>query len=162
MSRRMFCIVRGQTCIFSGGQIELNLSCVRWGFLSRAGLWDKSHLMRQVEKYELVPLKYHHILSNRNLCHMFHKSHCSPCRYADIYTSRVSNFLHYTPFMYFRSQEQVLEKHILCIHVASYLNLNSVVSLETDLCVFPLQTLAHDSYAYYSSNFNGSPVGGDQ
>uniref|UniRef100_A0A803Q4L0 5'-nucleotidase domain-containing protein 4 n=1 Tax=Cannabis sativa TaxID=3483 RepID=A0A803Q4L0_CANSA len=50
----------------------------RWGFLSRAGLWDKSHIMRQIEKY------------------------------ADIYTSRVSNFLHYTPFMYFRSQEQSL------------------------------------------------------
>ncbi|XP_058076674.1 uncharacterized protein LOC131225207 [Magnolia sinica] len=50
----------------------------RWGFLSRAGLWDKSHFTRQVEKY------------------------------ADIYTSRVSNFLHYTPFMYFRSQEQTL------------------------------------------------------
>ncbi|XP_071940179.1 uncharacterized protein [Coffea arabica] len=50
----------------------------RWGFLSRAGLWDKSHLMRQIEKY------------------------------ADIYTSRVSNFLHYTPFMYFRAQEQSL------------------------------------------------------
>ncbi|KAG6756899.1 hypothetical protein POTOM_037198 [Populus tomentosa] len=29
-------------------------------------------------------------------------------RYADIYTSRVSNFLHYTPFMFFRSQEQTL------------------------------------------------------
>ncbi|KAI5349047.1 hypothetical protein L3X38_001934 [Prunus dulcis] len=50
----------------------------RWGFLSRAGLWDKSYLMRQIEKY------------------------------ADIYTSRVSNCLHYTPFMYFRSQEQTL------------------------------------------------------
>ncbi|XP_050216712.1 uncharacterized protein LOC126667705 [Mercurialis annua] len=50
----------------------------RWGFLSRAGLWDKSHLMRQIEKY------------------------------ADIYTSRVSNFLNYTPFMYFNSQEQTL------------------------------------------------------
>ncbi|WCJ23198.1 HAD-superfamily hydrolase subfamily IG 5'-nucleotidase [Euphorbia peplus] len=50
----------------------------RWGFLSRAGLWDKSHLMRQIEKY------------------------------ADIYTSRVSNFLYYTPFMYFNSQEQNL------------------------------------------------------
>ncbi|XP_027334085.1 5'-nucleotidase domain-containing protein 4-like isoform X2 [Abrus precatorius] len=50
----------------------------RWGYLSRAGLWDKSHLMRQIEKY------------------------------ADIYTSRVSNFLYYTPFMYFRSQEQNL------------------------------------------------------
>ncbi|KAG5393104.1 hypothetical protein IGI04_023067 [Brassica rapa subsp. trilocularis] len=23
----------------------------RWGFFSRAGLWDKSHLMRQIEKY---------------------------------------------------------------------------------------------------------------
>ncbi|KAL6008848.1 hypothetical protein ACLOJK_022074 [Asimina triloba] len=51
----------------------------RWGYLSRAGLWDKSHLTRQIEKY------------------------------ADIYTSRVSNFLHYTPFMYFRSQEQVTD-----------------------------------------------------
>ncbi|VAH75551.1 unnamed protein product [Triticum turgidum subsp. durum] len=51
----------------------------RWGWLSRAGLWDKSHLTRQIEKY------------------------------ADIYTSRVSNFLHYTPFMYFRSQEQAME-----------------------------------------------------
>ncbi|KAH7513546.1 hypothetical protein FEM48_Zijuj12G0211700 [Ziziphus jujuba var. spinosa] len=67
----------------------------RWGFLSRAGLWDKSHLMRQIEKY------------------------------ADIYTSRVSNFLNYTPFMYFRSQEQ---------------------------------TLAHDSYSYYHSNFNGCAI----
>ncbi|RDX82036.1 Cytosolic purine 5'-nucleotidase, partial [Mucuna pruriens] len=44
----------------------------RWGFLSRAGLWDKSHLMRQIEKY------------------------------ADIYTSRVSNFLYYTPFITLR------------------------------------------------------------
>lgn len=50
----------------------------RWGYLSRAGLWDKSHLTRQIEKY------------------------------ADIYTSRVSNFLHYTPFMYFCAQEQTL------------------------------------------------------
>ncbi|KAM7278149.1 hypothetical protein ACFE04_005283 [Oxalis oulophora] len=58
----------------------------RWGFLSRAGLWDKSHLMRQIEKY------------------------------ADIYTSRVSNFLHYTPFMYFHSQEQTLahDSHSMC------------------------------------------------
>ncbi|XP_021313634.1 5'-nucleotidase domain-containing protein 4 isoform X2 [Sorghum bicolor] len=52
----------------------------RWGWLSCAGLWDKSHLTRQIEKY------------------------------ADIYTSRVSNFLHYTPFMYFQSQEQTLRK----------------------------------------------------
>lgn len=44
----------------------------RWGYLSRAGLNDKSQLCRQIEKY------------------------------ADIYTSRVSNFLRYTPYMYFR------------------------------------------------------------
>ena len=33
-----------------------NLLCLRlfrWGFLSRAGLWDKSHLMRQIEKYNI-------------------------------------------------------------------------------------------------------------
>ncbi|EFN59339.1 hypothetical protein CHLNCDRAFT_56697 [Chlorella variabilis] len=40
----------------------------RWGYLSRAGVNDKSQLMRQIEKY------------------------------ADIFTSRVSNFLRYTPF----------------------------------------------------------------
>lgn len=45
----------------------------RWGYLSRAGLNDKSQLTRQIEKY------------------------------ADIYTSRVSNFLRYTPYAYFRS-----------------------------------------------------------
>ncbi|EFJ49794.1 hypothetical protein VOLCADRAFT_80573 [Volvox carteri f. nagariensis] len=44
----------------------------RWGYLSRAGLNDKSQLNRQIEKY------------------------------ADIYTSRVSNFLRYTPYSYFR------------------------------------------------------------
>lgn len=27
-------------------------------------------------------------------------------KYADIYTSRVSNFLRYTPYMYFRSSSQ--------------------------------------------------------
>ncbi|GAU16742.1 hypothetical protein TSUD_199840 [Trifolium subterraneum] len=63
----------------------------RWGFLSRAGLWDKSHLMRQIEKY------------------------------ADIYTSRVSNFLYYTPFMYFRSQEQNLA-HDSYAHYCSQFN----------------------------------------
>ncbi|KEH32385.1 cytosolic purine 5-nucleotidase [Medicago truncatula] len=63
----------------------------RWGFLSRAGLWDKSHLMRQIEKY------------------------------ADIYTSRVSNFLYYTPFMYFRSQEQNLA-HDSYTHYCSQMN----------------------------------------
>nr|GLL24948.1 5'-nucleotidase domain-containing protein 4-like [Ipomoea trifida]GMC82341.1 5'-nucleotidase domain-containing protein 4 isoform X1 [Ipomoea batatas]GME01557.1 5'-nucleotidase domain-containing protein 4 isoform X1 [Ipomoea batatas] len=58
----------------------------RWGFISRAGLWDKSHLMRQIEKY------------------------------ADIYTSRVSNFLQYTPFMYFHAQEQSLAHDSYSFH----------------------------------------------
>ncbi|MEW5313592.1 MAG: hypothetical protein WDW38_005147 [Sanguina aurantia] len=48
----------------------------RWGFLSRAGVNDKSQLSRQIEKY------------------------------ADIYTSRVSNFQRYTPYSYFRSPSQ--------------------------------------------------------
>lgn len=50
----------------------------RWGFLSRAGLNDKSFLTNQIEKY------------------------------ADILTSRVSNFLRYTPFAYYRSPSQPL------------------------------------------------------
>jgi len=49
-----------------------------WGYLSRAGFNDKSHFMRQIEKY------------------------------ADVYTSRVSNFLRYTPYMYFRSYTHIL------------------------------------------------------
>lgn len=48
----------------------------RWGYLSRAGVNDRSQLLRQIEKY------------------------------ADIYTSRVSNFLRYSPFVYFRSPAQ--------------------------------------------------------
>ena len=50
----------------------------KWGHLCRAGLHDKSALCRQMEKW------------------------------ADIYTSRVSNFQRYTPFMYFRSGAQSL------------------------------------------------------
>lgn len=49
-----------------------------WGYMSRAGFADKSHLMRQIEKY------------------------------ADIYTSRVSNLLVYTPYKHFLSPRQVL------------------------------------------------------
>jgi hypothetical protein len=48
----------------------------RWGYLSRTGVNDRSQILRQVEKY------------------------------ADIYTSRVSNFLRYTPYSYFRSPTQ--------------------------------------------------------
>ena len=43
-----------------------------WGYTTRAGFADKSHLMRQIEKY------------------------------ADIYTSRVSNLMHVTPYGYLR------------------------------------------------------------
>ena len=50
----------------------------RWGALSRAGVNDKSQLVRMVEKF------------------------------ADIYTSRVANFLRYTPYAYFRSPGQAL------------------------------------------------------
>lgn len=32
----------------------------------------------------------------------------TPLRYADIYTSRVSNLIRYSPFMYFRSPSQTL------------------------------------------------------
>lgn len=48
----------------------------RWGYLSKAGVNDRSQLQKQIEKY------------------------------ADIYTSRVSNFLEYSPFVYFRSPTQ--------------------------------------------------------
>jgi hypothetical protein len=51
---------------------------VHWGYMSRAGFSDKSHLMRQIEKY------------------------------ADVYTSRVSNLLRYTPYAYFRAGQQSL------------------------------------------------------
>lgn len=54
------------------------LRACRWGFLSRAGLHDKSQLIRMVEKH------------------------------ADVYTSRVSNFARYTPYQYFRSPSQSL------------------------------------------------------
>lgn len=86
---------------------------VRWGFLSRAGLWDKSHLMRQIEKYVSFPFTISPLLCQVGVI-LPHKDIVFlkiNVRYADIYTSRVSNFLHYTPFMYFRSQEQVLHFH---------------------------------------------------
>jgi len=50
----------------------------RWGYLSRAGVNDKSLLQNQIEKH------------------------------ADIYTSRVSNFYECTPYHYFRSPMQTL------------------------------------------------------
>merc|ERR1712046_44559 len=65
-----------------------------WGYLSRAGIEDKSHLMRQIEKY------------------------------ADIYTSRVSNFLGYTPDVHFRAGRQSLA------HDAEFYRLSEDSSLE--------------------------------
>jgi hypothetical protein len=53
-----------------------------WGYMSRAGFADKSHLMRQIEKY------------------------------ADIYTSRVANLQPYTPFKQFLCQRQSLAHSI--------------------------------------------------
>ncbi|CAN7056336.1 unnamed protein product [Brassica rapa subsp. trilocularis] len=61
---------------------------IRWGFFSRAGLWDKSHLMRQIEKYrylfsafseQLVVYLSHLLLSLK-----------IGFRYADIYTHQES------------------------------------------------------------------------
>lgn len=43
--------------------------CFRWGFLSRAGLWDKSHLMRQIEKYVVMPQKSYLDLKLKELCY---------------------------------------------------------------------------------------------
>ncbi|CAN7066265.1 unnamed protein product [Brassica rapa subsp. trilocularis] len=67
--------------------------------------WDKRYLMRQIEKYGYLFSAFSEqlvvYLSNFLLSKLV--SGIS----ADIYTSRVSNFLNCTPFMYFRSQEQV-------------------------------------------------------
>ena len=49
-----------------------------WGHLSRAGLNDESQFTRQV------------------------------CKYSDVYTSRVANFVRSTPYMYFRSPSMSL------------------------------------------------------
>ncbi|KAG0554463.1 hypothetical protein KC19_12G093800 [Ceratodon purpureus] len=67
----------------------------KWGYLSRAGVWDKSHLTRQIEKY------------------------------ADVYTSRVANFGRYSPYMNFQSQAQVLGENISSEMIAGIYNLLS-------------------------------------
>lgn len=103
-----------------GSSIRLIFS-FRWGYLSRAGLWDKSHLMRQIEKYVNVLWQFLSLFYDLLIDLKFFFKHVRlllifffswNCRYADIYTSRVSNFLHYTPFMYFRAQEQVLNDNL--------------------------------------------------
>jgi HAD superfamily 5'-nucleotidase-like hydrolase len=74
--------LRGQLVVMDAeigplAQAGTELTNARWGLLTRAGN-DKSHLIRQIE------------------------------RYADVYTSRVSNFLHATPYAYFRSPRGTL------------------------------------------------------
>lgn len=100
----------------------------RWGYLSIAGVNDKSQIQRQIEKCALraappcgdAPwraaaaraLRYRHGpvgVRARGGGHVRTADvaalaaavtlSCS-CRYADIYTSRVSNFLRYTPYWY--------------------------------------------------------------
>jgi hypothetical protein len=73
-----------------------------WGYLSRAGLNDKSQFTRQIEKYADVytsrraapcpgaPCRH----SYGNCCSLTHSF--APC------ACRVSNFHRYTPFAYFR------------------------------------------------------------
>lgn len=96
----------------------------RWGYLSRAGVNDKSQLMRQIEKYAGAPPMHPHVLKLlrqagfgagrevRRCCLLkayIHALRTAPCPNpllrtaahrppADIFTSRVSNFLRYTPF----------------------------------------------------------------
>lgn len=84
--------------------------------------------MKQIEKYVRTLIFKRTYLGNlysKKLTLRFPLS----CRYADIYTSRVSNFLHYTPFMYFRSQEQVFGSifGFFYWHMLFNLNLPSVV-----------------------------------
>lgn len=71
-------------------------------------------------------------------------------RYADIYTSRVSNFLRYTPFMYFRSQSQVLGTKFCC-QVFRILVHGSTSMIQILLVCLTfwvqVQTLAHDCHA---------------
>lgn len=86
-----------------------------WGYLSRAGVNDKSQLMRQIEKYagerqlqpELdggeIPVGNCPGISAPASFHSPPRCAARPLHRADIFTSRVSNFLRYTPFEYFRS-----------------------------------------------------------
>lgn len=101
----------------------------RWGFLSRAGLNDKSQLMRQVEKY------------------------------ADIYTSRVSNFLRYSPFMYFRSPSQSLahDRYELCVYGCVYHVLNgcrylSLFAVVLCMCAFCVDVYCDRVERLYAHN----------
>lgn len=86
----------------------------RWGYLSRAGLNDKSQLCRQIEKASPWPqlrCAAHAACAARALlpacawrpplptARLAVEPLLAASQYADIYTSRVSNFLRYTPYM---------------------------------------------------------------
>jgi hypothetical protein len=109
-----------------------------WGFLSRAGLNDKSQLQRQLEKYAGGRGAHSHWRPHHSRCDLLqantqkkpasatHRSQslhsvagllpvfrrgrhpsslskpCPHCCPPDVYTSRVSNFMRYTPYAYFR------------------------------------------------------------
>ncbi|PRW58251.1 5 -nucleotidase domain-containing 4 isoform X1 isoform A [Chlorella sorokiniana] len=107
----------------------------RWGYLSRAGVNDKSQLMRQIEKY------------------------------ADIFTSRVSNFLRYTPFEYFRSPAQLLV-HDRPTADALVLSSGVLSSSDHDTGAVPSnggsQPVAFSSYAAPRSPFTNGANGGTQ
>ena len=75
-----------------------------WGYISRAGWADKSHLMRQIEKYADIFLA---LASTLTLALALTLT-LTPTRYADIYTSRVSNLLPYSPYMRFTTSPQSL------------------------------------------------------
>ena len=106
----------------------------RWGYLSRAGLNDKSQFTRQIEKYAGVTLIMHsskasgHSSLTMSLCtfwqdigltqetssvkaiHLLGHGTFKDVMFpgADIYTSRVCNLFRYTPYAYFRSPSQSL------------------------------------------------------
>ena len=80
-----------------------------WGYLSRAGWADKSHLMRQIEKYprsNLPPWPTASLDTTLRLA-----------RYADIYTSRISNLLAYTAYFRFTASPQSLQHDVPHAHL---------------------------------------------
>ena len=105
----------------------------RWGYLSRAGLNDKSQFTRQIEKYAGVTLiMQKQVLRAQQLTYkslsILARQRVHPGDFicerkfllvhekfgdiifsgADIYTSRVCNLFRYTPYAYFRSPSQSL------------------------------------------------------
>lgn len=143
----------------------------RWGYLSRAGVNDKSQLMRQIEKYAGewqcggagrqagrqrgrgavwgAPALPSRVSLPKQPTH----THLPT---ADIFTSRVSNFLRYTPFEYFRSPAQLL------VHdrpTADRLVLSSGALTSADLPDAPSNGHAGDGSAHAGANGHGTSGG---